>query len=170
MKKFTKIMFGAVLAASLFMSCSNGSSDDSTPTEYEEIATVTCDDVSSQAVDWDVWEDDSYAGGFDTSNYSSALNLKKGDILYVTMKMTSSEALKGVMFAIHPTDSLYADASDWSGYWEGIPKNTETEFSFSTKITRDTSSLYGFIQTKCIEQTSGTISVSDIKIVQKRAK
>lgn len=175
MKKFIKVMFGAVLAVNLFMSCSNGSSDNSTPsvspTEYEEIATVTCiNTIHDTDISWSTFEDDSYAGGVAPSEFSSKLTLKKDDILYVTMKMTCSEDLKGVMFAIHPTDSPYADASDWNGYWGGIQANKETEFSITTKITRDVESLRGWIQTKCNKQTSGKITVSDIKIVQKRAK
>ena len=65
---------------------------------------------------------------------------------------------------------LLLEKSEWNGYWAGIQANKETEFSITTKITRDVESLRGWIQTKCNKQTSGKITVSDIKIVQKRAK
>lgn len=181
MKKFIKTMIGAALAASIFMSCSNGSSDDSTPAvEYEVIATTTAADQENKTIQaWNRQEDDGdWQNGTNPWNDSITLEkeliVKKGDIFEVTVTIENpSKLYHGICNGLKNEE--IEDLLDYEGgYWEDDISSETTPKTVTLKPTANADGTAKYINFELSSpdyySDNGTATFKNIKIVQKRAK
>jgi hypothetical protein len=179
MKKFIKTMIGAALAASIFMSCSNDSSNSSTPpvVEYVEVATTfAADQVNKTIKAWNRQEaDGDWQHGTDPYNdailLANELTVKKGDKFEVTVTIESpSKLYHGICNGLK--NEKTEDLLDYEGgYWSDITSET-TPITVTLKPTAKADGTAKAINFELPSPTNsdGKATFKNIKIVQKRAK
>ena len=175
MKKFIKTMVGAALAASIFMSCSNDSSNSSTPpvVEYVEIATtIAADQVNKTIKAWNSQEADGdwQNGTVPNITLNNELTVKKGDKFEVTVTIENpSKLYHGISNTLK--NENFDDLLDYEGgYWEDISEKTSITVTLKPTAKADGTAKYIYFSLPSPTNSDGTATFKNIKIVQKRAK